>query len=424
MASFPPPMVDRKQKSKLKSMMSRKSISKKEADAIKNMMMREAVNLQVEDKVVANDDDNNNNNNMMKNMEGKDLRQMLQRKSLSPEDARMIKEMMIREAQQNSNNNNNNDNINNIGQQVLDTNDNIINNKHDNFGIAVSSNVIRAPPIPKKEKKRRPSKVLFDYTSQQVDEVDISVGEEVEIIEKQSDGWYRVRKTSNLEEGLVPGNYLKEHDVIANKKKDGNISVNSLLNKKSLTASESDDIRRMMTMLSGKSSTNNQSANDPFPDFLTQQNNNASVSTMDNNNNNNNNNSNKSQNFNNNIKRSESNDDVDKIGDDTLSRHALEYWNITKGNWITVDVALDVKMGVVFVRIPEVENVLTIQISSISAIDVDIDPASTMNFANSIGSINNKFCFRITEREDQSYVFATGKYNYVIITSCVYIYID
>ena len=81
-------------------------------------------------------------------------------------------------------------------------------------------------------------------------------------------------------------------------------------------------------------------------------------------------------------------------------------------------------MGVVFVRIPEVENVLTIQISSISAIDVDIDPASTMNLANSIGSINNKFCFRITEREDQSYVFATGKYNYVIITSCVYIYID
>ena len=59
MASFPPPMVDRKQKSKLKSMMSRKSISKKEADAIKNMMMREAVNLQVEDKVVATDDDNN-----------------------------------------------------------------------------------------------------------------------------------------------------------------------------------------------------------------------------------------------------------------------------------------------------------------------------------------------------------------------------
>ena len=57
---------------------------------------------------------NNHNNNTLEN---KDLKQLLQRKSLTPEDALKIKEMMINETQQGNSNNNNNDSNGNTDQQ-------------------------------------------------------------------------------------------------------------------------------------------------------------------------------------------------------------------------------------------------------------------------------------------------------------------
>ena len=402
MASFPFNMVDRKQKPDLKSMMQRKSLSPEDALLVKEMMIREAVNIQVTEKVGDNIPDVKTSAG--RDVGGNDLKSMLKRKSLSAKDARLIKEMMIKEAQKNKNTE---VNINNIDDTANSNND--VNSSERNSGTS-NNNTLQctsnAPPSIVKEKEklnphRRSSKVLFDYTAQEVDEVDISVGEVVEIIEKQSDGWYRVRKTSNAEEGLVPGNYLKEHDVIVNKNKSENtISTNSLLHKKSLSASESNDIRRMMTMLAGKSETNSKvdpnnnynGSNDinPFAEFIAP----------------NSNTSNDNVNIGTNMHKSY---EGNKTNEDSLLRHVIEYWNVTKGEWIAVDVALDSKMGVIFVRIPDIENVLTIQISSISAVDVDVDPASTMNAATSFGSINNKFCFRVTERKDEFHVFATSK---------------
>ena len=56
MSSFAGAERRQKRKSKLTSMMSRKSINKKEADKIKQLMVREAVNLQVQAKVEGNAD--------------------------------------------------------------------------------------------------------------------------------------------------------------------------------------------------------------------------------------------------------------------------------------------------------------------------------------------------------------------------------
>ena len=52
-----------------------------------------------------------------KSLENKDLKQLLQRKSLTPEDALKIKEMMINETQQGNSKNNNNDSNGNMDQQ-------------------------------------------------------------------------------------------------------------------------------------------------------------------------------------------------------------------------------------------------------------------------------------------------------------------
>ena len=196
-------------------------------------------------------------------------------------------------------------------------------------------------------RKHRSSKVLFDYVSQNVDELDIAVGETVEILDKQSDGWYRVRKTSDqtsiVPEGLVPGNYLKEIDTKISKSGQ-KLHVNSLLHKKSLSASEANEIRMMMTMLSGKQATEQNGRTSGNLDRDSDETNkiknvyneievpgkdNAYVNTENN----------------------ENNDVFKKLKDDDLIRHAIEYWSITRGSWLHVDVALDRKMAVLFVRI-------------------------------------------------------------------------
>ena len=68
-------------------------------------------------------------------------------------------------------------------------------------------------------------------------------------------------------------------------------------------------------------------------------------------------------------------------------------------------------MAVLFVRIPDVENVLPVQISSTSSVDVDVDPETTMNGVSSLGSSSNKYCFRIIENDEDYHIFATCKYE-------------
>ena len=119
---------------------------------------------------------------------------------------------------------------------------------------------------PRSTAGRRKSVVVFNYTAKEDDEVSIQRGDVVEVVSTQEDGWYRVHRLSSGERGLVPGNYLGEYtrpaaeEITRNSQKKklsegctgraGNVA--SLLNKKTLSAQETGEIRQMMTLLSEK----------------------------------------------------------------------------------------------------------------------------------------------------------------------------
>uniref|UniRef100_A0A8C5ME40 Proline-serine-threonine phosphatase-interacting protein 1 n=1 Tax=Leptobrachium leishanense TaxID=445787 RepID=A0A8C5ME40_9ANUR len=50
--------------------------------------------------------------------------------------------------------------------------------------------------------------VLYDYTAQNIDELDISVGDVVKVIKEGDDGWWTVEKDGN--KGFVPGSYIEK----------------------------------------------------------------------------------------------------------------------------------------------------------------------------------------------------------------------
>ncbi|XP_029902972.1 CD2-associated protein [Myripristis murdjan] len=66
------------------------------------------------------------------------------------------------------------------------------------------------PPAPRKKLKKRQCKVLFDYQPQNEDELELKVGEILEITEEVEEGWWS--GSINGKSGLFPSNFVKELD--------------------------------------------------------------------------------------------------------------------------------------------------------------------------------------------------------------------
>uniref|UniRef100_A0A3B4H6A4 Osteoclast-stimulating factor 1 n=1 Tax=Pundamilia nyererei TaxID=303518 RepID=A0A3B4H6A4_9CICH len=66
------------------------------------------------------------------------------------------------------------------------------------------------PPVPaaSKKPKKRQCKVLFDYQPQNEDELELKVGNIVEITEEVEEGWWS--GTLNGKSGIFPSNFVKE----------------------------------------------------------------------------------------------------------------------------------------------------------------------------------------------------------------------
>uniref|UniRef100_A0A3Q0SM96 Osteoclast-stimulating factor 1 n=1 Tax=Amphilophus citrinellus TaxID=61819 RepID=A0A3Q0SM96_AMPCI len=68
------------------------------------------------------------------------------------------------------------------------------------------------PPVPpaSKKPKKRQCKVLYEYQPQNEDELELKVGDIVDINEEVEEGWWN--GTSNGKSGLFPSNFVKELD--------------------------------------------------------------------------------------------------------------------------------------------------------------------------------------------------------------------
>ncbi|XP_056284917.1 CD2-associated protein [Pseudoliparis swirei] len=67
------------------------------------------------------------------------------------------------------------------------------------------------PPAASKKPKRRQCKVLFDYQPQNEDELELKIGDIVDIIEEVEEGWWN--GNFNGKSGLFPSNFVKELDA-------------------------------------------------------------------------------------------------------------------------------------------------------------------------------------------------------------------
>uniref|UniRef100_A0A8C4GUI1 Osteoclast-stimulating factor 1 n=1 Tax=Dicentrarchus labrax TaxID=13489 RepID=A0A8C4GUI1_DICLA len=67
------------------------------------------------------------------------------------------------------------------------------------------------PPAAAKKPKRRQCKVLFDYQPVNEDELELKIGETIDIIEEVEEGWWS--GSFNGKSGLFPSNFVKELDA-------------------------------------------------------------------------------------------------------------------------------------------------------------------------------------------------------------------
>lgn len=67
------------------------------------------------------------------------------------------------------------------------------------------------PPAAPKKPKRRQCKVLFDYQPQNEDELELKIGDIVDIVEEVEEGWWN--GNFNGKSGLFPSNFVKELDA-------------------------------------------------------------------------------------------------------------------------------------------------------------------------------------------------------------------
>ncbi|KAJ6612825.1 hypothetical protein lerEdw1_015175, partial [Lerista edwardsae] len=63
----------------------------------------------------------------------------------------------------------------------------------------------------RKKSKKRQCKVLFEYTPQNVDELELKLGDVIDINEEVEEGWWS--GTLNGKSGLFPSNFVKELDI-------------------------------------------------------------------------------------------------------------------------------------------------------------------------------------------------------------------
>ncbi|GAA6218610.1 CD2-associated protein isoform X3 [Lates japonicus] len=68
------------------------------------------------------------------------------------------------------------------------------------------------PPAASKKPKKRQCKALFDYQPQNEDELELKIGDIVDIIEEVEEGWWS--GNSNGKSGLFPSNFVKELDAM------------------------------------------------------------------------------------------------------------------------------------------------------------------------------------------------------------------
>ncbi|XP_036310691.1 proline-serine-threonine phosphatase-interacting protein 1 isoform X2 [Pipistrellus kuhlii] len=78
-----------------------------------------------------------------------------------------------------------------------------IPNQNEDVYAAVAVQEAPGPPLP-----AQGYRVIYDYTAQNSDELDISVGDIVEVILEGEDGWWTVEQ--NGQRGFVPGSYLEK----------------------------------------------------------------------------------------------------------------------------------------------------------------------------------------------------------------------
>ncbi|KAM9840157.1 CD2-associated protein [Aulostomus maculatus] len=84
------------------------------------------------------------------------------------------------------------------------------------IGIPTGGFQPQPPPATAKKPKKRQCKVLFDYQPQNEDELELKVGEIIDIIEEVEEGWWS--GIFNSKSGLFPSNFVKELDTM---KEDG-----------------------------------------------------------------------------------------------------------------------------------------------------------------------------------------------------------